>query len=51
MSKQAQSSQDWEREFAPKISGGRMAMTCVFYAVWLGFLAFLAVQRWTGDLQ
>jgi hypothetical protein len=42
---------DWEKEFAPIVTRRQVAVSFVIYAVWLGFLAVLAVQRWFGSLQ
>lgn len=36
----------WEREFAPKISRGRVAIAAIIFALWLSFLLYWAVQRW-----
>jgi hypothetical protein len=42
---------NWEKQFAPKITRRQVVTAVVVYAVWLGFLAFLAIDRWFGSLQ
>lgn len=45
------SSGDWEREFAPRVSGAYQAGVISIYALWLAFLIAMAVHRWFLTLQ
>jgi hypothetical protein len=41
----------WEKEFTPKVGRGRVLAAAALYALWMVFLAVIAVERWTGTLQ
>lgn len=41
----------WEKEFAPKVSRGRLILVAAIYAVWLLFLAGFSVERWYHSFQ
>lgn len=41
----------WEKELAPKISGGYVAFVSVLYALWISGMIAIAVNRWFGSLQ
>ncbi|QDV92199.1 hypothetical protein RAS2_33130 [Phycisphaerae bacterium RAS2] len=41
----------WEKQFAPKVSAGQLVLSVALYAAWMGFLAWIAIDRWTGALQ
>lgn len=36
----------WEKEYAPKISKGRLIATATIYAAFVIFLAALSFERW-----
>lgn len=41
----------WEKEFAPRVTRGRLITTLVVFGVWVAFLAAVSVDRWFGELQ
>lgn len=41
----------WEKEFAPRITLRHLVPAVVLYVSWMIFLAWVAVDRWTGALQ
>lgn len=41
----------WEKELAPKVTRGSLMLPIVIYAIWTGFLAYIAIDRWFGELQ
>jgi hypothetical protein len=41
----------WEKEYTPKITLGVVIAVGSVFAVWIGFLAYIAIDRWTGSLQ
>ncbi len=41
----------WEREFAPRVTRGRLITTLVVFGLWLVFLAAVSAHRWFGELQ
>ncbi len=41
----------WDKADAPRIGRGRLILTSIVFAAWIGFLAFFAAQRWFGTLQ
>ncbi|GJQ26374.1 MAG: hypothetical protein HBSAPP02_14060 [Phycisphaerae bacterium] len=41
----------WEKEFAPRITLRHLVPAFALYAAWMIFLAWIAVDRWTGALQ
>lgn len=47
----ATDSQAWEKELAPKLTRGTLLLPIVLYALWTGFLAYIAFDRWFGALQ
>ncbi|MCG8404075.1 MAG: hypothetical protein MI923_02635 [Phycisphaerales bacterium] len=49
--KQAPDDHRWEKEYAPKVSRGRVVLSLLVYLGFVGFLAYLAAQRWFGDLH
>ena len=40
----------WEKEYAPKVTRGQVAVAAAVYGVWLVFLVVLALWRWYGSL-
>ncbi len=36
----------WEKANAPRVTGRQVAVAAVVYAIWLTFLAVLAVRQW-----
>ncbi len=41
----------WEKQFAPRISARHLILSVALYAAWMAFLAWIAIDRWTGALQ
>jgi hypothetical protein len=41
----------WEKQYAPRITRGKVFFAVGVYCIWLGFLATLAAIRWFGSLQ
>jgi hypothetical protein len=41
----------WEKEYAPKIKLWMVVSTGVLFAIWIVFLAYIAIDRWSGSLQ
>lgn len=41
----------WEKEFAPRITLRHLVPAVALYAAWMAFLAWIAIDRWTGALQ
>lgn len=41
----------WERELAPKVTRGSLMLPTAIYAIWTAFLAYIAIDRWFGELQ
>ncbi|MFQ5430833.1 MAG: hypothetical protein ACE5E1_11040 [Phycisphaerae bacterium] len=41
----------WEKRFAPRVTVRRVIFLGIVFLLWIGFLAFLATQRWFGALR
>lgn len=41
----------WEKEYAPKVTLRMVVATGVLFAIWIAFLAYIAIDRWSGSLQ
>ncbi len=50
-SKQNSEDNDWEREYAPRVTRRQLACGVVVFGLWLAFLAYFAASRWLGSLQ
>jgi hypothetical protein len=38
----------WETELAPRVSKRYLYTTIVFFILWICFLAYFAIRRWSG---
>ncbi len=41
---------NWEKQYAPRVTGKSLAVSVAIYCAWIVFLAVLAVGRWPGVL-
>lgn len=43
---------NWQKEYAPRVTRRHLALLAAVYGLWVAFLATLAVSRWwLGSLQ